>query len=134
MRRATSRATSWMLRAILRIDVFGQHRFFQAQPTEPAGGQIEMDFLTQASFGRNPEAVTDDQHTDHQFRINRRPPDGTVERFHVLPDGAQVEKVMNIPEQMTLRHIIFDAEGLEQLLTACCLTTDHGKASSKTMP
>jgi hypothetical protein len=31
MRLATSRASSWMLRAILRIGVFGQQRFFIEQ-------------------------------------------------------------------------------------------------------
>jgi hypothetical protein len=107
-----------------------RHLVFQAQAAEPAVGQIEMNFLAQASFGPNPEAVTDDQHADHQFWINRGSPDGAVERFHVLPERTQVEKLMNAPEQMVLRNMVFHAEGVEQLLTTCCLTTHHGNASS----
>ena len=50
------------------------------EPAEPPVGQIEMDFLAQAPLGADAKAITDDQHPDHQFGINRWPSYRAVER------------------------------------------------------
>src|SRR5437899_348681 len=43
----------------------------EAETTKPAIGQIEMDFLAHAPLGADAKAITDDQHPDHQFGIDR---------------------------------------------------------------
>ena len=45
----------------------------ETETTKPAICQIEMDFLAQAPLGADAKAITDDQHPDHQFGIDRWP-------------------------------------------------------------
>ena len=42
----------------------------QAKPAEPPIGQIEIDFLAKTPFRANAETITDDQHADHEVRID----------------------------------------------------------------
>jgi hypothetical protein len=53
-----------------------------------------MDFFTQASFGADAEAVSDDQHGNHQLWIDRRAPRMTVKRRHVRTQIASIEEVI----------------------------------------
>ena len=53
---------------------------FQIEPAEPAIGEVEMHLLAEPTLGANAEAITDDQHPDHQFWIDRGPADLAVER------------------------------------------------------
>jgi hypothetical protein len=73
---------------VLREGRMVRHRVLQAESTEPAIGQIEMDLFAQSALGTNAKAVTDDQHPYHQLWIDRRPPGVTVERREVLPQFA----------------------------------------------
>jgi hypothetical protein len=43
----------------------------EAETTKLAICQIEMDFLARAPLGADAKAITDDQHPDHQFGIDR---------------------------------------------------------------
>src|SRR5450432_334431 len=43
----------------------------KAQSTKPAIGQMEMDLLAQATLRTNAEAIADNEHPDHQLRIDR---------------------------------------------------------------
>jgi hypothetical protein len=50
------------------------HVAVEAQPTEPAIGQIEMSLVTQPSLGTDAIAVAHQQHPDHQlWSIEGRP-------------------------------------------------------------
>lgn len=44
----------------------------QPETKEPAVRDIDFDFLDHASFGANPEQVTNEQHLEQHHRINRR--------------------------------------------------------------
>ena len=55
-------------------------RVFQVQPAEPAIRQVQVDLLAQPALGANAEAVADDQHADHQLRIDRWAAGVAVER------------------------------------------------------
>lgn len=72
-----------------------RYRVFQTEPTEPAVGQVEMYFFAQATLGSNAEAVANDQHPNHQFRINRRASCGTVVVGQMLAQIAKIKKVVN---------------------------------------
>src|SRR3990170_3657704 len=71
--------------AVLREGRVIGHLAFQAQSAEPPISQIEVHFLAQAPFRTNATAVADDQHPDHQFRIDRRSTGGAVEGGEVAP-------------------------------------------------
>jgi hypothetical protein len=49
--------------------------------TKPAIGQIEMNLFTQPPLGADGEAIADDEHPDHQFRIDRGPANCATERL-----------------------------------------------------
>ena len=78
--------------AVLREGRVIGDRIGEIEATEPPVGQIEMDFLAQAAFGTDAQAVTDDQHADHQFRIDRGPTHHTVESGQFPPQLAQFDK------------------------------------------
>jgi len=48
---------------------------------EPAVGEVQRHFLAQPALMTNAIAVADQEHADHQFRINRGPADVTVKRL-----------------------------------------------------
>ena len=56
--------------SILREGRMVRHRIFKTQAAEPAVRQVQVNLLTQAAFRADAEAVADDQHADHQFRID----------------------------------------------------------------
>ena len=53
----------------------------EIEPAEPAIGQMQFDFLRQPAFRPSAKAVADNQHSDHKFGINRRPPNLAVIGF-----------------------------------------------------
>ena len=63
------------------------HVAIEAEPAEPAIGQVQMNLLAQPPLGADAEAVADDQHPDHQLGINRGPADLAVEGAQVLADA-----------------------------------------------
>lgn len=66
------------------------HLVGQAQAAEPAIRQVEVHFLTQPAFRTDAKAVADDQHTDHQFRINGKPPGRAIERREMSTEITQI--------------------------------------------
>jgi hypothetical protein len=69
-----------------------RYRSIQTKPAEPPVGQVEVDVITQPSFRSNAKAVTDQEHPDHQFGIDRRSTDTTIERRQLLPDLLKVNE------------------------------------------
>src|SRR5690348_9940942 len=61
------------------------HAAIEAKSTEPPIGQIEVDLLAQAPLGADTKAVADDEHPDHQLRIDRWPPKCAVKWRQVAP-------------------------------------------------
>src|ERR1700758_3247941 len=74
-----------------------RNRAIQTQPAKPPVGQIEVDLIAQAPLRSNAEAVTDQEHPDHQLRIYRRPADATVERRETPPNLFEVDKPVDRP-------------------------------------
>src|SRR5205085_9472640 len=56
-----------------------RHLALQAQAAEPAIGQVQMHFLAEPALRANAEAIADEQHPDHQLRVDRRTSDLAVE-------------------------------------------------------
>jgi hypothetical protein len=57
--------------AVLGESRMTRHGSFQPQPAEPAIGQVEMHLIAQLPLGTNAISVANEQHPQHQFRINR---------------------------------------------------------------
>src|SRR4051794_21180320 len=111
--------------SILREGRMVRHHIFETQAAEPAVRQVQVNLLTQAAFGADPEAVSDDQHADHQLRINGRSARMAVERSEVLAKLAKLEEPINAPEQVIGRDMIIEIKGVEQLLLATSPLSHH---------
>ena len=75
-----------------------------------------MHFLAEPALRADAEAVADDQHPDHQFRIDRGTPDLAVEGPQVRADAGQVDEPVDRAQQVIGRHVPFEAELVEQRL------------------
>ncbi len=104
-----------------------RYRILQAKTTEPAIGQVQMHFLAQAAFRTDAVAVADDQHPDHQFRIDRGPTRVAVILGQVLTQLAQIEALVDAAKQVILWNVIFEIEGVEQSILAIGLKPHHIK-------
>lgn len=70
--------------------------------------------IAQAPLRSDAEAVTDQEHPDHQLGINRRPTNATVERCQVPPDLFEVDKPVDRPQQMVGGDMLLKRELIEQ--------------------
>jgi len=62
------------------------HVAFQTQVAEPAIRQVQMQLVAQTTLRPDPHAVADDQHPDHQLRIDRRTARLAIKRPQVRAD------------------------------------------------
>src|SRR6202042_2960127 len=107
-------------RAKTTVAVLGERRMIgdvavEPQATEPAVRQIEVDLVAQPPFGANAEAVADNEHPDHQLRIDRRASNPTVKRLQSLTETLELEMPVNAAQQMIARDMIVEAEVVKQL-------------------
>ena len=75
-----------------------------------------MNFFTKTPLGTDAQAVTDNQHADHEFGINRGPTEMAVIGLQRRPDFAQIQKRIDPAQHMIFRDMIFQAEIVKQLL------------------
>ena len=75
------------------------------------------------------EAVTHDQHPDHQLRIDRRAHHGAVERRELTSHLRQVDEAVDRPQQMIARHMRIEREAIKQR-TLFDLPRPHHRLSS----
>ena len=61
----------------------------KVEPAELAVGQIQVHFFAQPSLRADAVAVTHDQHTEHQFGIDRRSSDLAIETRQLLAQISQ---------------------------------------------
>ena len=63
-----------------------RHLTVEAEPAEPAVGEVQVHLLAQPPFGANAVAVANQQHPDEQFGINRRPAGRAVKWRQMAPN------------------------------------------------
>src|SRR5215471_4484596 len=91
-----------------------RHRAIQAQPAEPPVGQIEVNLLTQPPLRSDAEAISDQEHSNHELGIDGRSTDATVERRQVPPDLLKIAKPVDRPEPVVGGNMPFERELIEQ--------------------
>ncbi len=64
-----------------------RHRIRQVEPAEPAIGQVQMNLFAEPPLGPDAHAIADQQHPDHQLRIDRGPARRAVERGEMRADA-----------------------------------------------
>ncbi|PWC56069.1 hypothetical protein TSO221_03245 [Azospirillum sp. TSO22-1] len=88
----------------------------QAEPAEPAVGEVQMHLLAQPALRADAAAVADKQHPDHQLRIDRGAPNRAVERLQMRTEAGQVDEAVDRAKQVVRRDMAFEAELIEQRL------------------
>jgi hypothetical protein len=63
-----------------------RHLAVEAEPAEPAVGEVQVHLLAQPPFGANAVAVANQQHPDEQFGINRRPAGRAIKWRQMAPN------------------------------------------------
>jgi len=111
--------------AILRERRVIGNSIFQAEPAEPAIGEVQVDLFAQPTLRANSKAVAHDQHPDQQRRINGWSAGMAVVRGEVLVQFAQVEKPINPAEHVARRDVVLEVEGVEERRLSGVLTSHH---------
>lgn len=73
-----------------------------------------MGLFAQPPFGADAIAVADDQHADHQFRINRRTPNRAIEIGEVMAWVAEIKTPINAAQKVIGGNVIFKVERVKQ--------------------
>src|ERR1700722_15868503 len=83
--------------SVLRERGMFRHRILDPQPTKPTIGQIKMPFFAQAPLRANPKTITNDQHPNHQLRIDRWSAGVAIKRGEVGAKICETEKWIDAP-------------------------------------
>ena len=102
-----------------------RHFAIEAEPAEPAVGEVQVHLLAQPPFGANAVAVADQQHPHEQFRINRWPAGRTVEWCQLAANTRQIDEAVDRPQQVRGRYVPLERELVEQSRLISLLETHH---------
>src|SRR5450755_72743 len=101
------------------------HRSFEIEPAEPAIRKVQLNLLAQTALGADAKAVADDQHPDHQLRVDRRASRVAVERCEMAAQLAKLEEAIDATQQVAARNVIVEVEGVEESVLAATSVTHH---------
>ena len=68
-----------------------------AETAEPAVGEVELHFAAERAFRADREHVADDEHPDHQFRIDRGPAGVRIVRREFVAQPGEVQNRRDPP-------------------------------------
>jgi hypothetical protein len=99
------------------------------ESAEPAIAEMKFDLLAQLPFKADAIAVTDNEHPDHQLRIDRGPPDVAVEWRQLLAkiDQHPRDDWIEPAQEMIRWNLFFEVEKVEQLVLIDRLATHHDR-------
>ena len=81
-----------------------------AQAAEPAIGQVDLDLPTQRALRADRKQLADQQHPQHQHRIDRGPPKPGIMRRQLRIDPLQIEHRRDLADRVIIRHGVSKAE------------------------
>src|SRR5262245_11343653 len=80
------------------------------EPTKPAIGEVHSHITAQRSLRANRKHVADDEHPDHQHRINRWPTEPRIIRCQLRMYPTQIENRSNLAHRMIVRHRLIETK------------------------
>jgi hypothetical protein len=72
-----------------------------------------MHLVAQPPLRADAHTIADNQHPDHQLRVDRGPPHVAVKRSEPIADAAKIDEPVDRPQQVIRRHVPLDAEPVE---------------------
>jgi hypothetical protein len=90
-----------------------------AELAKPSVGQVDLNLSAEPPLGTKRKYLAQDQHPDHEHRINRRPASVRVEWSELVVHPTQVQQTVDLPYQVIRRHHLVEIKGVKELaLTA----------------
>ena len=86
-----------------------------AQAAEPAIRQVHLHLAAQQPLRADGEHVAEDEHPDHEHRIDRRPAEVGVVGRQLGVHPGQVQHGSDLAHAVIVRHDLIEAERIEQL-------------------
>src|SRR5450755_2062673 len=71
-----------------------------AEPAEPTIGKVHLHFTTQQSLRTDRKDISNNQHPDHQFRIDRRATNQRIMRCKFTAKPGQIESRIDPPHEV----------------------------------
>ena len=102
-----------------------RHGAVQAQPAEPAIGQVEVDLLAEPALRADAETIAYQQHPDHQLRVDRGPAHLAVEWAEMGTNVGEIDKPVDAADEVISRDMTLQAELVEQRLLSHRPFTHH---------
>jgi hypothetical protein len=96
-----------------------------AEPAKPAIGQIDLHFSADASLRADRKHIADDEHPDHEHRIDRRPPRVGVVGRQCVMHPAEIEHSVDPAHQILSWHYRVQVELVEELAPPFLSPTHH---------
>jgi hypothetical protein len=87
-----------------------------------------VDLFAQPPLRADAAAIADQQHADHEFRVDRRTADRAVERLELPTDVAQLDEAVDRAQQVIGGNVLLQAEAVEQRLLPDLPPAHHGRA------
>jgi len=100
--------------AVLREGRMIRHRTAGPEAAEPPVGQVQVNFFAEPTLRADAKTVTDDQHPDHQLRIDRGSPLLAIERRQLAPHPVKFHKPVDRAQKVPLGHMIFERKLVKQ--------------------
>ena len=106
----------------------------EAQTGEPAPRQMHAQLLHQLAFAGDAVQIANQQNAQQKFGIDRRPSGFAVAVFQLPPHKLEADVLVDQPQQVVLRDLIFQAEVIEQRFGAVVLPHHDQQASENDNP
>ncbi len=82
-----------------------------------------MNLFNQTTLGADAIEITDQQHPQHQFRIDRRATSVAIEIGQFHADRVKIQQPVDLAKQVVLRNMTLDPKAVKQVLL--CLQPSH---------
>ena len=102
-----------------------------AEPAEPAIGQVHLHFTADQPLRTDRKYIPHNQHPDHQLRINRRATHRRITRCKFAAKPGQIESSIDLPHKVILRNCVAKTKLVEQLTLVTLQTAHHGSTSPR---
>src|SRR5262249_38596959 len=97
-----------------------------AELTEPAIGKVHLYLGADSPLRADRKHVANNQHPDHEYRIDRRSPCVRVVRCKLLVHPTQVEHRVDLPDQMIRGHYLVEIKRIKELALSTLSPPHHG--------
>ena len=100
-------------------------RIFQVKVAKPPIREVDLNLPAKLALRPDGEHVADDQHPDHQHRIDRRAADPGIVGRQLRVDPGQVQNGIDLADQVIVRNHLVEVELIKQVPLAPYPPTHH---------